>query len=97
MNASSPSRRGPGSGGSLTRLSSPHGEPKHLWVLALDGGGLRKLTTEPEDDPSPAWSPDGSRVAYLSGRGLFVIGADGRELTRVVARSGTGPIVWAPR
>ncbi len=73
-----------------------HGPPWDLWTVALDGGDLRRLTEVYEDQPSPAWSPDGAQVAFLAGGGIYVTGADGRGLTKVSAKGGHGPIVWAP-
>jgi hypothetical protein len=35
-----------------------------IYVAALDGTGLRRLTTAPGADFDPSWSPDRTRVAY---------------------------------
>lgn len=55
--------------------------PSGLFVIrAADGSGLRRLAS---DVTSYEWSPDGSRIAYLDGRGaLRLVGPDGtgREL-----------------
>jgi dipeptidyl aminopeptidase/acylaminoacyl peptidase len=39
-----------------------------LWVVNADGTGLKPLTKDPASDTSAAWSPDGSRVFFLSSR-----------------------------
>ena len=37
-----------------------------VFVLQADGGGRRAITTNPADDHSPAYSPDGQHIAYLA-------------------------------
>lgn len=39
-----------------------------LWLVNVDGSGLRRLTNQPENDSQPRWSPDGRRVYFLSAR-----------------------------
>lgn len=38
-----------------------------LYVVGVDGRGLRRLTHSPADDGEPAWSPDGSKIAFVRG------------------------------
>jgi dipeptidyl aminopeptidase/acylaminoacyl peptidase len=40
-----------------------------LWLSTIDGDEPRRLTTHEANDTSPAWSPDGSHVLFLSSRG----------------------------
>ncbi len=39
-----------------------------LWLVGVDGAGLRQLTTHPGSDGSPAWSKDGKSIWFLSTR-----------------------------
>ncbi|MEO8585755.1 MAG: hypothetical protein ABI584_06320, partial [Acidobacteriota bacterium] len=61
-----------------------------IWLLGLAGGAPRRLTTNKASDTSPAFSPDGRRLAFLSKRDgdaateLYVLPVDGGEPERVV-------------
>jgi dipeptidyl aminopeptidase/acylaminoacyl peptidase len=54
-----------------------------IWSLALDGSATRQLTRGPGQDQSPRWSPDGTRLAFLSNRSgsvqVHLLPADGGE------------------
>ena len=79
----------------------------NLFVSNLDGGDLRKLTDDKGNDYYPAWSPDGTRIAFISdrttstsvpGAHLFVIASDGSDLRELVRTVGLWhiPPVWSP-
>ena len=57
--------------------------------MQADGSGQVRLTTNDADDVSPVWSPDGSRIAFVSrlyGPGeIFVMNADGTGQRRLTA------------
>ena len=70
--------------------------------MGRDGSNVRQLTNSDGADGGPAWSPDGSRIAFDSTRDsnyeLYVIDADGsktRRLTHTPRRSEARP-TWSP-
>jgi len=58
-----------------------------LWLVGSDGEGLRRLTSHPDSDSQPRWSPDGRSVWFLSSRSgtsqVHRIPADGGEAEQV--------------
>ncbi|MFL6208142.1 MAG: amidohydrolase family protein [Pyrinomonadaceae bacterium] len=40
-----------------------------VWIADADGGNARKITTVGDQYANPVFSPDGTKVAYLKGRG----------------------------
>ena len=40
----------------------------HLFIVPLDGGVPNQLTDGDWDDVAPVWSPDGAKIAFISGR-----------------------------
>jgi Ca2+-binding RTX toxin-like protein len=59
-----------------------------------DGSGLDQLTNSPALDALPAFSPDGTKIVFVSDRAakdsrkLFVMSADGGTATRLINLSG---------
>ncbi len=76
----------------------------NVWVADADGGGApRRFTAGPKRDRDPRWSPDGTRLAFVSEREgkkkgqLYVMPADGGEPTRLSdERHGVADPVWSP-
>ena len=69
-----------------------------IYVIALDGSGLRQLTTFAGNDFHPAWSPDGRQIAYASYIGggtadIYIIDSDGSNLRQLTA---TTPYEYEP-
>lgn len=58
-----------------------------LWIVGVEGAGLRRLTTDPAADTNPRWSPDGKAIYFLSTRSgssqVWRIAADGGEAERI--------------
>jgi dipeptidyl aminopeptidase/acylaminoacyl peptidase len=42
---------------------------QHLYMVGIQGGKSTQLTSGGNDEYLPAWSPDGSRIAYVTKRG----------------------------
>ena len=70
-----------------------------LYLMNVDGSGLRPLTTGPSRDVFATWSPDGETIAFTrlpAGKRveeIWLVQADGTGLRRV--RPGADP-VWSP-
>lgn len=74
----------------------------HLWLVPAKGGKPRQLTRGNVLDGSPAWSPDGRELAFVSDRGevsnVWVLPLEGGEPRAVTSLEG-GPVAsigWSP-
>ena len=81
--------------GKLLAYASDRGEEGNLdiWLEQIGGGQPIQLTTHEADDSEPAFSPDGTKVAFRSERedgGLYLVSALGGE-PRLIARQGHRP------
>jgi hypothetical protein len=70
-----------------------------IYLVHADGTGLTQLVGD-VDARNPAWSPDGTAIAYFDGLGVNVIDADGsgrRFVTEAKAWGGwAGWLTWSP-
>ena len=72
-----------------------------IYVMNRDGSQQTRLTDHASGDYWPAWSPDGSRIAFHSGRDgnleLYVMHADGSNQARLTANDAVeGWPSWSP-
>jgi Tol biopolymer transport system component len=75
----------PGENGRIA-FSTDWTNPSQIYTIRPDGTGLRQLThaTSRKGAMSPAWSADGTRIAFVMDRHIWVMNADGtgqRQLT----------------
>lgn len=58
-----------------------------LWIVSTDGTGLRRLSSHPESDSNPRWSPDSRIIWFVSSRSgssqVWQIAVDGGEAEQV--------------
>ena len=70
-----------------------------LYIVAADGTGLRRLTSDRARHENPAWSPDGHWIAFEKGNGedwgLYLIRPDGSGVRRVKGENLFHPS-WSP-
>ena len=85
----------------VDRTQDPCGYRTHLWMSRCDGSRTFRLTRGEASCQSPAWSPDGKRIAFLSARSgqtnIWLIdpfGGEARRLTDLAL--GASSIRWSP-
>ena len=73
-----------------------------LWLIDLDSGETRQLTYGRNSNNSPSWSPDGTRIAFVSDRNgkqqvylLPVAGGEAQQFTDLKQGVGSQP-QWSP-
>src|SRR4051794_26059149 len=54
-------------------VTQPDGEANRnrasIWVANTDGSDARQVTSGTKKDSAPVWSPDGTKIAFVSDRG----------------------------
>jgi len=90
-----------GPDGRIAFVSARDGD-RELFTMDMDGGDVRRLTENEERyDDAPAWSPDGTRIAYSSieddDGDIFILEVASLETHRLVHRPGFDGIpTWSP-
>ena len=73
-----------------------------LWVSRTDGSGKLQLTYPPNSTALPRWSPDGTKIAFMSAQmgkpwKVFVVSAQGGTPEELLAQdSAEGDPSWSP-
>ncbi|HEY8541383.1 MAG TPA: hypothetical protein VIL29_03295, partial [Pseudothermotoga sp.] len=72
-----------------------------IYTINEDGTGLKRLTSNKNDDIKPQWSPDGKRIMYLSKKGkefaIRVMNNDGSGQVEVARNCASDyPPSWSP-
>jgi dipeptidyl aminopeptidase/acylaminoacyl peptidase len=87
----------------VRRFADPMTDRRYtnLWIVNSDGTDHRPLTTGNRSDASPRWSPDGSRIAYLSDadgkQQIYVRWLDTGQTARVTnLEQAPDAIAWSP-
>jgi dipeptidyl aminopeptidase/acylaminoacyl peptidase len=82
--------------------SGEHAEAA-IWAVDFESGEPFQFSSGTAEDEDPQWSPDGSRVAFLSDRAergktsVYVMPAAGGEAVRVFDQEGEmGSLAWSP-
>lgn len=91
----------PGPNGRIAFSSTLGSSNNQLYSAAPDGTDVKRLSWTSVSEQAPAWSPDGTRIAYERGNGPFsiwVMNADGSGQTQVTSDAGGGDLEpnWSP-
>jgi Tol biopolymer transport system component len=71
-----------------------HGLPADIYSLNADGSDVRRIADIKDDDPTVAYSPDGTKLAIFGVAALFVVDANGGSTEKLIDQGGYGAIDW---
>ncbi|HKC62893.1 MAG TPA: DPP IV N-terminal domain-containing protein [Pyrinomonadaceae bacterium] len=92
----------PGTNGKIAFTSMRDGNAE-IYVMNADGSNQVNLTKNPAKDQNPSWSPDGSRIAFVSERdgdipgNVYVMNADGSNVTRITQYPQAEVVIGLPK
>ena len=68
-----------------------------IYVIPIEGGEIKRLTSAESSSSGPRWSPDGKKIAYTNGGQIWVMDHDGdhKEQVTKISTGAAGP-VWSP-
>jgi len=76
------------------------GTQRDLWLVRTDGAGLRRLTDTAADETEPAFSPDGTEIAYAGDQGgasdIYRQPLAGGPPVRLTTTGGATQPAWNP-
>jgi Tol biopolymer transport system component len=72
-----------------------------IWTMRADGSGKRRLTRDRFAESDPAWSPDGTEIAFTRSKAggygsLYVMDASGANLRRLTRGPYDRAPAWSP-
>ncbi len=79
------------------RVAYAHGLPFDVWIMDVDGSNPHLLAATQADDPSIAWSPDGSQLFVYGGTGSYIVDVATGDLARYPYITGYGGTSWVPQ
>jgi mono/diheme cytochrome c family protein/Tol biopolymer transport system component len=74
-----------------------HGAPWDVWVVNVDGTGLRRLPLAREDTPMAVFAPDGRQIVMMGAGGIYLMDADGGNFRQIDPLGDHGGLDWAPK
>jgi dipeptidyl aminopeptidase/acylaminoacyl peptidase len=99
----------PGNGGGTGRIAlacapDPAQHKPDICVSNLDGSGLRRLTSGPGPNVSPAWAPDGKRLVFraadahiFEASDIWIMNADGSQQSNLTKdQQSNWGATWTP-
>jgi len=67
-----------------------------IFTVPAAGGKVTRLTHNDVSNIEPAWSSDGTRIAYWNGGDLYVMRADGSNQHLLLSEGGSWAPAWSP-
>jgi Tol biopolymer transport system component len=78
-------------------VAEAHGAPWDVWIVNVDGGGLRRIAHIADDMPMATFSPDGSEIVVMAYNGFYRLNHNGTRLRRIDSHGDHGGLAWDTR
>jgi Tol biopolymer transport system component len=74
-----------------------HGLPADVYSMSLDGSDMKRIADIKDDDPTVAYSPDGTRLAIFGVAALVMVDSNGGPTDKLTDQGGYGALDWTAR
>jgi Tol biopolymer transport system component len=72
------------------------GDSFQIYVTDVDGSNPDQLTHTSEDNLSPAWSPDGEKIAFIRDQQIWTMYWNGTNLKQITSDGESDSPAWSP-
>jgi len=68
----------------------------NIWLLNIGDGSRKQITSTPEPESFPSWTPDSRRLTFTRGSDTYAVNVQNSETPPTILKSDATSLSWAP-